>query len=78
MNEEKLLRKFKKAKRGEIRELLLDKLPDILDEKQKYNKIRNILYAMSKKDETIELVGTSQAGYWVLKDKKIYNCLRVY
>lgn len=66
-----LLTKFKKAKRVEITELILDKLPKILDEEQKKNKIRNIIHSMSKKDETIELIGTSQNGYWVLKNKNI-------
>lgn len=65
-----LLTKFKKAKRVEITELILDKLPNILDEEQKKNKIRNIIHSMSKRDETIELIGTSQNGYWVLKNKK--------
>ena len=53
----------------DIANLLLDKLSDVLDEKQKQNKIRNILYAMSKKDQTIELMGSSQTGFWVLKEK---------
>lgn len=53
----------------DIANLLLDKLSDVLDEKQKQNKIRNILYAMSRKDKTIELIGSSQTGYWVLKEK---------
>lgn len=49
----------------------LDKLPDVLDEKQKHNKIKNILYAMSKKDKTIVISGTSQKGNWVLSNSKI-------
>ncbi len=47
----------------DIANLLLDKLFGVLDEKQKQNKIRNIVYAMSKKDQTIELVGSSQTGF---------------
>jgi ATP-dependent DNA helicase RecG len=65
------LKKFKSAKRSDITTLLLDKLPDVLDEKQKHNKIRNILYAMSKKDKTIVISGTSQKGNWVLGNSKI-------
>lgn len=65
------LKKFKSAKRSDITTLLLDKLPDVLDEKQKHNKIRNILYAMSKKDKTIVISGTSQKGNWVLSNSKI-------
>lgn len=45
-------------------------LPDILDEQQKQNKVRNILYAMSAKDKSIIFKGTSQKGDWVLSDPK--------
>lgn len=65
------LKQFKKAKKQDIVNLILDKLPEVLDEKQKQNKIRNIIYSMSKRDKTIEMMGTSQAGYWIVKDKKI-------
>lgn len=58
-----------KHMKKDIANLLLDKLFGVLDEKQKQNKIRNIVYAMSKKDQTIELVGSSQTGFWVLKEK---------
>lgn len=65
------LKKFKKANKSELTNFILDKLPDILDEQQKQNKIRNILYAMSKKDKTIVFSGSSQKGVWILSDKKI-------
>ncbi|OHD93174.1 MAG: hypothetical protein A2552_09030 [Sulfuricurvum sp. RIFOXYD2_FULL_44_160] len=63
------LKTFKYAKRHDITALLLDKLPDILDEKQKHNKIRNILYSMSKKDQSIAISGSSQKGVWILNSK---------
>lgn len=63
------LKTFKYAKRHDITALLLDKLPDILDEKQKHNKIRNILYSMSKKDQSIAISGSSQKGVWILNNK---------
>ena len=37
---------YKEAKRLDIDMLILDKLPDILDEKQKSNKVKNLLQAM--------------------------------
>ena len=43
----------------------LDILPEILDEQQKKNKMRNIVYAMSKKDKTIINKGTSRHSKWV-------------
>ncbi|OGX11931.1 MAG: hypothetical protein A2351_02580 [Omnitrophica bacterium RIFOXYB12_FULL_50_7] len=58
--------KFKQASRRDIDELLFDHLSDALSEKQKMNKIRNILYAMSKKDETIKNAGPSKKPRWVL------------
>lgn len=40
------LKEFSSAYRQEIDNLLLDKISDALDEKQKKNKIRNLLYEM--------------------------------
>jgi ATP-dependent DNA helicase RecG len=45
--------------------LLLDILPGVLDEKQRKNKIRNLVYAMSKKDKTIINQGTNRHLKWV-------------
>ncbi|OYW94713.1 MAG: hypothetical protein B7Z23_03225, partial [Pseudomonadales bacterium 32-61-5] len=50
----------------DLKGLVLDKLSDALDEKQKQNKFRNLLYAMSKRDQTIEKQGSPQKGRWVL------------
>ncbi|HQS66984.1 MAG TPA: ATP-binding protein [Sulfuricurvum sp.] len=63
----KYLGKFEKAKKVDFEKLLLDKLPDILDEKQKKNKVKNIL----QKLRTIGIVET--VGYdWILsKTKKL-------
>jgi ATP-dependent DNA helicase RecG len=46
--------------------LILDKLPDALDKKQKANKLRNLFYAMSQRDKTIEKSGGKNKGRWVL------------
>lgn len=40
------IEKFGSAKRTDIDRLLVDKLPDVLDEKQKSNKIKNLLQAL--------------------------------
>ncbi len=47
------INKYKKASRTDIDNLLIDKLSDVLTPEQKRNKIRNLLYEMSKKDGTI-------------------------
>lgn len=52
------LGKFGTAKRVHINELLLDKLPDVLDANQKENKIKNLLQAL-KKEGLIEPEGKS-------------------
>jgi ATP-dependent DNA helicase RecG len=60
------LKKFSSASRKDINELILDKLPDILNEKQKEIKIKNLLYNMSKKD----LIFCNTKGpnaKWILK-----------
>lgn len=61
----KYLEKFGSATKEDINKLIFEHLPAILNEKQKYNKIHNILYAMSKKDETIKNVGTNRYPSWV-------------
>lgn len=52
------IEKFGKAKRLDIDGLILDKLPDVLSDKQKINKIKNLLQAL-KKDGLIEPEGKS-------------------
>ena len=54
------LDKYKQASKTDIDELILDILPDILDEEKKQNKVRNLIYAMSKKDKTIANKGTTR------------------
>jgi ATP-dependent DNA helicase RecG len=61
----KYLDKCKQASREDIDKLLLDILPGVLDEKQRRNKIRNLVYAMSKKDRTIINQGSNRYPKWV-------------
>ena len=62
------LLRFGEATPSEIDELLLDKLPDILGEQQKKNKIRNLLQEMTRKDETLCNKGArGPNARWVLK-----------
>ncbi len=60
------LKKFGSASKQDLEGLILDKLSDVLDEKQKANKLRNLLYAMSQRDKTIEKSGGKNKGRWVL------------
>lgn len=61
------LKKFESGTREDFRKLLLEKLPDSLDDKQKENKIKNILYTM-RKHGAIEKVGNaSKYTKWKLR-----------
>lgn len=59
------LEKFGSAGKEDIDMLVLEHLPAVLNEKQKYNKIHNILYAMSKKNRTIKNTGTNRYPRWI-------------
>lgn len=58
------LGKYGSADKQEIDKLILDILPDVLDKKQKENKVRNIVYSMSKRDNTIINTGTNRKPKW--------------
>ncbi|MFO1353026.1 MAG: putative DNA binding domain-containing protein [Gammaproteobacteria bacterium] len=61
------LHQFGGATPTEIEELLIGKLPDMLDVEQKKNKIRNLLQEMARKDQTIRNTGGRGArARWVL------------
>ena len=56
------IKKYNKASRNDIDNLLIDKISDVLTDVQKRNKIRNLLYEMSKKDGTIFNASPSTAN----------------
>ena len=52
----------------QLEELLMDKLPDLLDVDQKKNKIRNLLQELARKDGSVMNVGgRGSNARWVLK-----------
>jgi ATP-dependent DNA helicase RecG len=60
------LRKYQRGKKSDFVKLLSSKLSDVLDMKQKENKVRNILTKM-RQDGIIERVdGNQRTGFWVL------------
>ena len=59
------LEKYGKAGKEDIDKLLFDLLPNVLDEKQKNNKIRNLMNSLSKKENQIENKGTNRKPVWV-------------
>lgn len=60
------LTKFGKASRKEIRNLLNDKLPDILSSVQKENKIKNILYSLKNSGVIVRDSDNNQKSNWIL------------
>jgi len=68
----KYIKKYKVASRDDIDSLVMDKLSNTLSDKQKRTKIRNLLYEMSKKDNTIYNDSNStNKPEWKLVDNKI-------
>lgn len=62
------LEKFGEATRAEINKLLLDKLSDALDEKQKYNKVSNLLTKLRRHGVIVNM-GSDTAPCWRLVEK---------
>ncbi|MCB0360198.1 MAG: hypothetical protein KDD44_11195, partial [Bdellovibrionales bacterium] len=60
---EDLLRQFGPSKRAKIDELLLDRLPDLMDAKQRKRYVANLLQKMKKKGK-LSLEGTTRWGLW--------------
>lgn len=59
------IRNHDSSSRDELVKLVLDKLSDVLDEKQKLNKFRSLLHAMSKRDQTVVKSGGLHKGRWI-------------
>lgn len=60
------LKQYGKAKKKDIRELLWDKLPDVLSDVQKENKIRNMLTMLKKQGIIDKDSENQQKSNWIL------------
>jgi ATP-dependent DNA helicase RecG len=60
------LRAMRRATREDIDNLLFDKLDNNLNTKQKKDKIRNLLYKLSKKKKILKNIGTKQKPIWII------------
>ncbi len=61
------LKQYKKAKKKDIRELLWDKLPNVLSDTQKENKIHNLLASLKKQGIIDKDSENQQQSNWVLR-----------
>ena len=61
------LKQYKKAKKKDIRELLWDKLPNVLSDVQKENKIHNLLASLKRQGIIGKDSENQQKSNWVLK-----------
>jgi ATP-dependent DNA helicase RecG len=64
------LQQYKRATRKEIDDLLMDKISDALDKKQKRNRVGYLLYEMSHKDKSIIAIGPRKSAQWRLHNEK--------
>ena len=61
------IKQYGRASRQDIDNLLVDKLPDVLSDKQKFNKINRLLSSiMAKKRKLIKNIGSRRSPVWVL------------
>ena len=61
------LKQYKRAKKKDIRELLWDKLPNVLSDVQKENKIHNLLASLKRQGIIGKDSENQQRSNWVLK-----------
>ena len=64
----KYLKQFESGNRNDFRNLLWDKLPDSLDDNQKENKIRNILYSLNRQGVIAKVGKSAKYAKWVLQN----------
>jgi len=60
------IEKYRSASRKDIDDLVLDKLSNVLNDKQKKVKINNLLYEMTNKKKIIKNIGSDAKPEWVL------------
>ena len=60
------IKKFGKVNRKNIRELLMDKLPDVLTQEQKENKIRNLLGTLKREGRITPDSTNKQKANWII------------
>lgn len=65
------IKKYRSASKSDIRELLWDKLPDVMTSKQKESKIHNLLSSLKQKSLIKPSSNNKQKSKWILNDENI-------
>lgn len=65
-----LVREHGPISREKIDNLLMDKLPEVLTEKQKKTKIHNLLSILGGREKKIENLGSRKYPHWAIKNNK--------
>lgn len=60
------IRQYNQASKKDITNLISDILPGVLNKDQRANKVRNLIYSMSKRDKSIINTGTTRNPIWKL------------
>jgi len=67
------LKQFESGTKADFIKLLADKLSDVLDDKQKENKIKYYLKILSRKKEIVYSNGNRRTGVWVLGNSDVLS-----
>ncbi|MCY2987448.1 MAG: putative DNA binding domain-containing protein [Planctomycetota bacterium] len=65
-----LIRKHQPVTREDIDAMLLNKLPEVLDEEQKHHKIHNLLMTLARRKRVIVNIGSRKKPQWVMADRQ--------
>ena len=60
------IKTYGQARRSELETLLINKLPDVLDDKQKKIKITNLMQALKKEGRIIKANTSDKAAIWII------------
>jgi len=63
------LDEYQKAQKKDIKDLLWDKLPNVLDDQKKEYKVSTLLASLKKSELIVTDSENRQKSYWVLTEK---------
>lgn len=64
----KMIAEAGSVQRQEIEELLMDKLPDVLSDKQKETKVKNLIQSLRREGKIEKIKSPRKGAQWIIKD----------